>query len=880
MLWHSSTQADVARAQSVDVERGLPASEAARRLAEVGPNELVRPRDEPWWEELLESLREPLQLLLLAVAVIYGILGELADALTILAVIVAVSSVEAFNELRAKRAIRSLASLAAPTAMVVRDGGPAEIPARDVVPGDIVLLAPGLRVPADLRLLKTAALQVDESTLTGESMPVAKAAEAAVPAAAELGDRCTMAYAGTLVTAGKGRGITVATGPATELGRIAGLVAEAHEPRTPLQQAMRQLSGWLVWVAIGFSVGVPLLGVFAAGLPLQTMLLTGLTLAFATIPEELPILITIVLGLGAYRLAQRHAIVRRLSAVETLGSVTVVATDKTGTLTANRLTVAEVIAGDSALPLASLGQNESSRRLLEIGALANDAEVIGSGAHQELVGDPTDVALLTAAQGAGIDIEMLRDSSPAVHEFPFDDRRKRISVVCERGSYRFLAAKGAPESVFDVCSQQATDTGPVPFDGPARAAMQTRLDEMAKRGIRVLAMATRDLGDSQASSIEALEQGLTLLGLVGLEDPPRAEAAESVRILTTAGVRVLMVTGDHPDTARAIAGRVGIPNERVVLGRELEHLPEAATAELAKTTSVFARIAPEHKMLIVRGLQAQGELVAVTGDGVNDAPALREAAIGVAMGHSGTDVAREAADLVLADDNLATVTEAVRTGRTVFANLSKAVRYYLAAKVALVFASLVAVLLHLPVPFEPVQIIVMELFMDVGASAAFTAEPPEGDAMRRPPRDPRRPFMDGAMQFGIIFGGLSLGVAVLAVYLVAWSTEGNQMAAQTAAFVSWMIGHVVLAAHMRSERQSALAGNPLANRAYLIWAAAAIGVVLLGSVPLVMQRLHLTTLSAPVWFMAIGAAVLVPSLWEVPKWLTRHHKPGSRAGVG
>ncbi|TAN04353.1 MAG: cation-transporting P-type ATPase, partial [Rhodanobacteraceae bacterium] len=460
-------------------------------------------------------------------------------------------------------------------------------------------------------------------------------------------------------------------------------------------------------------------------------------------------------------------------------------------------------------------------------------------------------------------------------EHPFSDIRKRMSVVVERDSTRLVAAKGAPESIVGICVAIQQHEGSTPLDAEGRRRVLEAADAMAERGLRVLALAERPLATGEAvdAAVELAERDLVLLGLIGLEDPPRAEVAAAVHALQGAGIRVVMVTGDHPVTARAIAKRVGIDVRQVHRGAELDGIAEPELARLARDTSLFTRIAPEHKLRVVRALQGQGEVVAVTGDGVNDAPALREAAIGVVMGRSGTDVAREAADLVLADDNFATVAEAVKTGRVLFANLRKAIRYYLAAKVALVFASLSAVLLKLPVPFEPTQIIVMELFMDLGASVTFVAEPPEEDTMSLPPRNPHQPFMDRSMQSSIVFGGLSLGVAVLVGYLAAWAHGADMIQAQTAAFGAWMIGHVVLAAHMRSERQPLLRTNPFANRSYLVWLGAAVGLFVLSvTVPVLRERLHLTALDPRLMAVVVAAALLLPSWWEPWKWL--HHRVG------
>ncbi|HEX8969075.1 MAG TPA: cation-transporting P-type ATPase, partial [Chloroflexota bacterium] len=585
-MWHAFTAEQAASKLDADPRLGLTPEEAANRLRRNGPNTVATQPSEPWWKELLESLREPLQLLLIAVGAIYFLLGEWADALTIVAVVLVVSGMEAGNELRARNAVAALSSLGAPMASVVRAGLAAEIPSADVVAGDVVLLGPGHRVPADLRLVETTALRIDESSLTGESAPVAKDAQTLLPAEIDLAERRCMAYAGTLVTAGKGRGLAVATGSASEIGRIAELTRQAREPRTPLQQAMRDLSGWLLWVALGFSVLVPALGVVVAHLAPQAMLLTGLSLAFAVIPEELPILITGVLGLGAYRLARQHAIVRHLRAAETLGSVSVVATDKTGTLTQNRMRLVEVLADGHGQSVAQAMGSQLGRDVVEAGVVANDAQVAGGDGRAEPVGDPTEVALLVEDQEAGLDLQALRASCNVVEEHPFDAQRKRMSVVCERDrdGARFVVVKGAVESVLAVCvARRQAGGADEPLDEARRAAIQASVEAMAVRGLRVLALAQRRLEATEAvdEATEQVERALVLLGVVGLEDPPRPEAASTVGTLRSAGVRVLMLTGDHPATARAIAERVGIPNGDVVRGRDLDLLSDEALAAVA-----------------------------------------------------------------------------------------------------------------------------------------------------------------------------------------------------------------------------------------------------------------------------------------------------------
>jgi Ca2+-transporting ATPase len=868
LRWYAQPIGTVEAELGTDVARGLAAADAAARLARRGPNELARPKAEPWWEEVVESLTEPLVLLLLAVAVLYFLLGSFGDALTILAVILLVSAIEVANESRAKRAIASLRALTAPVVPLVRDGQPRDVPARDLVPGDLLLLRSGERIPADVRLVEAVGLRVDESSLTGESIPVDKQADVVLPAETALGDRRNLAFTGTLVTAGHGRGLVVATGRDTELGRIAKLTETTREPRTPLQQQLRQLAGWLLWLALGFSVLIPLLAIVVAKRSSQEALLTGLTLAFATIPEELPILVTIVLGLGAYHLAKRHAIVKRLRAAETLGSVSAVGTDKTGTLTENRLRLTELVTADGnyAVPLPS--DVPTVRRALEVAVLASEAQLVVVDGRRTAVGDPTEIALFDTSEQAGVAVAAVRAAVPILAVFPFDHVRQRMAVLYANETRRILALKGAPEVVLALCSALRVDGGRSPLGEDRRRALLAAAERMAARGLRVLAVAERELTPDDRADASA-EVTLTFLGLLGLEDPPRPEVPDAVAALQRAGVRVLMLTGDHPATARAIAERVGIDAKRVVVGRELEASTDDDLRDVLETTSVFARISPEHKLRIVRALASDGRVVAVTGDGINDAPALREAAIGIAMGRTGTDVARETADLVLADDNFATVTVAVRDGRALFANLRKAVRYYLAAKVALIGVSLVAVLAGLATPFVPVQIIVMELFMDLGASTTFVAEPPEEDVMARPPRPPHHPFMDRAMQVGIFGGGVSLAVAVLVAFFWTLAHGADLAAAQTAAFAAWLVGHLVLAAHMRTEREPLARVGLLGNRNFLIWTIAVLALLAIGiTVPFVGERLHVARLPSTSWGIVVAAAIIFPSWWELAKWLT------------
>jgi len=673
-------------------------------------------------------------LLLLVTGGLYAVWGEVSDAVIILLIILALNTVEVINELRSRKAIASLHRLAEPAASVLRGDHTLTIPAEQVVPGDLLLLHQGRRVPADARLVASFNLAVDESLLTGENIPSEKSPAVISNAQLPLAERRNMVYSSTLVARGKAIAIVVATGKESEVGQIAGLARQVKEPRTPLQSMMEELSKTLVWFALGFSLLVPLAGILLARQPPKQMLLTGLSLAFATIPEELPVIITMVLSLGAFRLSKKHAVAKRLNRFETLGSVTVIATDKTGTLTENWMKAVRFE------PANARG------RLLEIGMVCNNAVADG----EDFSGDAADTALLRAARDSGLDVALEREKRPALNEFPFDNIRKRMSTVSIEDGKIWAAVKGAPEAILPRCARILNGEQPENLAEADRQAVMDQAVRMAGEGLRVLAFAERALPNDNANQ-ETAESDLTLIGLVGFQDPPRPEARDAIAACRQAGIRVIMITGDHPLTASVLARQVGLDGKTGVLtGPEVDRLSDEELQIVVRRVSIFARTAPAHKLRIVQALQAAGERVAVTGDGVNDAPALSAADIGLAMGRSGSDVAREAADIVLLDDNFATIVSAIKEGRLIYENLKKGVRYYLACKLALVMVNLLPVLLLLPAPFAPVQIILMELFMDLMAAAAFVAEKPESDLLQQKPRDPREKFMDRAMIASIV----------------------------------------------------------------------------------------------------------------------------------
>ncbi len=823
---------------------GLDSVEAEQRLQQYGLNRLEVEEKEPFWREFLEELREPLILLLAFTGVLYLLLGEVGDGVLIFLVILALNTIEVVNEQRAGSAIAALKQLAQPTALVMRDGQPHEIAVEQVAPGDVILLQAGRRVPADGRLLESYGLAADESLLTGEAAPVDKDAAQPDEAGAPLAERANRVYAGTLISRGRGRALVTETGMATQLGQIARLARRVKEPRTPLQQAMTEVSRSLLWLALVFSILIPLLGVWIARQPVETMLMTGLSLAFAAIPEEMPIIITLALALSASRLSKQKAIVKRLKAVEALGAVTVIAADKTGTLTENRLQVSEIY------PPAN------RQRILLAGILCSDA-LANNALAEGLGSDPLESAMLQASRREGLDAQPLVQAQRRATEFPFDNLRKRMSVVYaaqEAGEAYHAWVKGAPESILPAAAQGWSEEGVRRLEEPGRQAALAQAEAMAQRGLRVVAFAEKRLAERPESAQQA-ESDLIFLGLAGLLDPPREEVGPALQQMQRAGIRSILITGDHPLTARAVAERVGLPGrERLVSGAELDRMSQEELRQAVQQTSIFARTTPQHKLQIVQALAAQGERVAVTGDGVNDAAALAAADIGLAMGASGSDVAREAADIVLADDRYTTIVHAVGEGRAMFHTLQKTVQYYLACKAALIAINLLAVLLRLPPPFAPIQIILMELFMDLAAAAAFVAEPPAEDLMERPPRDPRQPFLDRPMISGILRAAAGLFAAVSVVYLVNWYSASGQAAAQTAAFSAWMLGHVGLAFSLRAGRGGLRPGRFFTNRLMLGWAGAALAFVLLATLATPLHPFLKTSgLDAPQWVLILAA---------------------------
>ncbi|MDO8653562.1 MAG: cation-translocating P-type ATPase [Undibacterium sp.] len=799
--WHSLSAEQAAAKLKVDVTIGLPRQEANHRHARHGPNVIREKPPRPWWRMLLDQFSDFMILVLLAAAMVSGLIGDVRDSLAIVVILLLNALIGFVQEMRAQRALDSLKKMAATNALVLRAGERLLLPAAELVPGDVVLLEAGNVVPADLRLIETFQLKLDESSLTGETITVDKICDPLPGANLPLGERLNLAFKGSIATYGRGSGIVVATGMATELGKIATLLDNGAELRTPLQKRLAEFGKRLALAVLAICLIILVVGLLRGEAPVL-MFLTAVSLAVAGIPEALPAVVTIALALGARKMVLQQALIRRLPAVETLGSVTYICSDKTGTLTQNKMRVQELHAADSVLRewaavSVPVPDQEPWISLLSAMAQCNDAS---TSAHGKLTGDPTEIALYQAALEAGYDKAVLQHSAPRVFELPFDSQRKCMTTVHQHSGGLVAYTKGAPEMLLACCNSSYSKHGESVFQADTILASA---QSMAAQGLRVLAVARREWPAlPQPMTAQNIENGLSFIGLVGMMDPPRHEAKSAVHLCKTAGIVPVMITGDHAATALAIARQLGIAGalDSAMTGSELTLLSDAAFKQQVADIRVYARVDPAQKIRIVEALQAQGEFVAMTGDGVNDAPALKRADIGIAMGKSGTDVAREASSMVLLDDNFASIVHAVREGRRIFDNIRKFIRYAMTGNSAEIWVIFLAPFLGLPIPLLPIHILWINLLTDGLPGLALAAEPAEKGIMQRPPRAPNESIFAHGMWQHIIWVGLA--IAGVSLFAQAWAIHSGSAHWQTMVFTVLTLtqmGHVLA---IRSERES------------------------------------------------------------------------------
>jgi len=942
--WHSLAAEEVLHHFETRLEQGLTSEEASQRLQEYGPNALTEAPPTTFLQMLWEQFNNFVVIMLVVAAVISAILGEWIEASAIMTIVILNATLGVIQERRAEQALAALRKLAAPEAHVVRDGSRQVLPASQLVPGDLVLLEAGNFIPADIRLVEAVNLRVEEAALTGESVPVQKDASAVFESEIPLGDRKNTTFMGTLVNYGRGRGIVVATGMHTQIGLIAEMLQSVQNEPTPLQRRLEQLGKTLGWAALAICALVFILGLVRGHDPLD-MFMIAVGLAIAAVPEGLPAVVTISLALGMREMIKRHALIRRLSSVETLGSATIICSDKTGTLTQNEMTATRTwvdgqfinITGSGYTPVGEfrvadrpveLVDYPAAQTALWVAALNNDAdlELVGSSNGKNdyrMVGDPTEGALIVAAVKAGASARDLNKAYPRVQEVPFDSVRKLMTTIHaledphrrdlspfgeqDRGHTEYvITVKGAPDLVLERCIRyQRLDDVALELDENQRMRILSANDVMTQDALRVLGMAYRivpELPDEITS--ENLEYDLTFVGLIGMIDPPRLEVPPALEKARTAGIRTIMITGDYANTARAIAESIGLlqPGHQVLTSADLNHMDDLTLQREVKNTDVFARVSPEHKLRIVEALRADGEVVAMTGDGVNDAPSIKRADIGVAMGITGTDVAKESADMVLTDDNYASIVSAVEQGRIIYANIRKFVFFLLSSNVAEIMIIFLATLAGLPTPLTVIQLLWLNLLTDGAPALALAMEKGDPDEMNRPPRPPSEPIINRSMQLGILIQTITQTGAVLTAFGLGlmWHLKAGDIiapganpllyllqydwrnidvqTAETMAFVTLSLCELFRAYTVRSERLSVFRLGVFSNR-YMQYAVgiSILLLLLVVGVPFLQPIFNTHFLAVNEWLIVLGLALIPAISEEITKAYLRWRDARERA---
>jgi len=877
-LWHTWSVGQVC-SHLKTTPAGLSSDEAARRLAEYGPNELQAGRRTPPWAILLGQFKNVLIIILLIATVLSAVLGHSIEAIAIIIIVLFAVLLGFFQEYRAERAIEALREMAAPTATVLRDGREVEAPARDLVPGDVILLEAGDKIPADVRLIEAVNLQMEEAALTGESVPVEKHTDALSDPGLAVGDRRNIGYAGTAVTYGRGKAVVVATGMDTEFGRIAKMLEMVETGRTPLQENLDKVGRVLAIAALLIVAVIVGLGL-SRGQPFIEMVIFGIALAVAVVPEALPAVVTISLAIGVQRMVKRNALVRRLPAVETLGSTSVICSDKTGTLTKDEMTAREVFVAGQTIQVSGSGYEPQGQffrdgqpieppapltRLLQAAVLASDARLSQAESRWHIKGDPTEGALVVAAAKAGLDKPDLDKRWPRVDEIPFSSETKRMTTLHEGPEGVVAYAKGAPEVVVGSCTRRLAERGVEPLADVGRKVILDAAHQMANRALRVLAVA-----EKQGATLEDAEHEMTFLGLVGMIDPPRPEAKAGIQTCEQAGIKTVMITGDHPTTAQAVARELGLlKTGQAITGPELEATSQDDFERKVEDIEVYARVSPAHKLRVVTALQKKGHVVAMTGDGVNDAPALKKADIGIAMGITGTDVTKEAGAMMLTDDNFASIVAAVEEGRIIYGNIKKYLMYLLSSNLGEIGLMGVASLLGWPLPLTAVQILYVNLATDGLPALALAVDPPEADLMRRPPRPKGQGIFTRPVVALMSVGGIWSTIVNVSLFGWAINTDRSVEEAQTMAFVSLVLIQFFKAYNFRSDRHSVL-NKPFANK----WLNLSIVAELILLVPIIyLPVLHepFGTFSLPLvdWIIIIALSLTISPVLELAKWMER-----------
>lgn len=926
-MWHELETAELSSKLETNLETGLSPGVAAERLATNGKNELTEGKKVSPIVLFLGQFKDFMVLVLMGATLISGLLGEYLDAITIVAIIVINAVLGFVQEFRAEKSLRALKALSAPVAKALRAGEVVAIPASELVPGDIVELESGDRIPADIRFIETNSCYAEESALTGESVPVGKHCDPIKASDLPLGDMRNIGFMGTMITRGTAKGIVIRTGMGTEMGKIANLIQQTESMETPLQHRLEQLGKILIVVALALTVMVVLAGILH-GQPAYEMFLAGVSLAVAAIPEGLPAIVTIALALGVQRMIKRRAIVRKLPSVETLGCASVICSDKTGTLTQNKMTVTKLWIGGRPLDITGEGyepsgtcldagkivdlkHDQSLRRLLQIAALCNNATVTkleqeneakrkkGKGVLVQdewvLKGDPTEGALTVLASKLGVSAKSMEGLYKRVKEYPFDSERKRMSVLVTHQGGRLICTKGAPDVLMNQCSYLLWDGKVVPFTATLKAKVSEAAESMAAGALRVLGFAYRELRPQDASEVETdVENQLIFVGLSGMIDPPRREVKEAIANCRRAGIKTVMITGDHQLTAEAIAGQLGImPRGGIAVnGQQLNDMSDDQLERLADNIFVYARVSPEHKLRIVKALQRKGHVVAMTGDGVNDAPAIKAADIGIAMGITGTDVSKEASALVLSDDNFSSIVAAIEEGRGIYENIRKFIRYLLASNVGEILTMFLAMMAGLPLPLVPIQILWVNLVTDGLPAMALGVDQAEKDLMQQKPRSAKENIFARRLGWKIISRGILIGVCTLAAFWITLRIKPgdpiNLIHAQTVAFATLVMAQLIHVFDCRSSR-SIFHRNMLQNK-YLLFAVLSSVLLMLAvlyvpmlqpifkTVPLAFRDWCLVIVAAgiPTFLMGIGSVLGTTDKKKKNKWPLSGQKAAMR----